>query len=53
MLEYTLVSCLVVLAAFAPYVRWTVKGEGTTASLVDDYTRQCKAAVQFLSLPCP
>ena len=53
MLEYSLVSCLVVLAAFAPYVRWTVKGEGTTASLIEDYTRQCKAAVQFLSLPCP
>ncbi|HPC19160.1 MAG: Flp family type IVb pilin [Kiritimatiellae bacterium] len=53
MLEYTLISCLVVLAAFAPYIRWTAKGSDTTASLVDGYTRQCQGAVQFLSLPCP
>lgn len=53
MLEYVLVSCIVVLAALAPYVKWTVKGDDTTASLVEGYTRQCKAAVQFISLPCP
>ncbi len=53
MLEYTLVSCIVVLAALAPYVRWTGTGTDTTASLVEGYTRQCKGAVQFISLPCP
>jgi Flp pilus assembly pilin Flp len=53
MLEYTLVSCIVVLAALAPYVKWTVKGTDTTASLIDGYTRQTRAAVQFISLPCP
>lgn len=53
MLEYTLVSCIVVLAAFAPYVKWTEKGEDTTASLIDGYARQCQSAVQFISLPCP
>ena len=53
MLEYALVSCLVVVAALAPYARWTVPGTDTTASLVEDYTRQCKSAVQFISLPCP
>lgn len=53
MLEYTLVSCIVVLAALAPYVKWTDKSDGTTASLIDGYTRQCQSAVQFISLPCP
>ena len=53
MLEYSLVSCLVVLAALAPYVEWTVPGTDTTASLIEGYTRQCQSAVQFLSLPCP
>lgn len=53
MLEYALVSCLVVVAALAPYVRWTVPGEGTTASLIEGYADQCKGAIQFLSLPCP
>ena len=53
MLEYTLVSCLVVVAALAPYVKWTVKGTDTTASLIDGYTQQCKGAVEFISLPCP
>lgn len=53
MLEYVLVSCVVVLAAFAPYVKWTSGGDGSTASLVDGYAKQCKSAVQFVSLPCP
>ena len=53
MLEYTLVSCLVVIVALAPYVQWTVKGTDTTASLIDGYTQQCKGAVEFISLPCP
>ena len=53
MLEYTLVSCLVVIVALSPYVQWTVKGTDTTASLIDGYTQQCKGAVEFISLPCP
>ena len=53
MLEYSLVCCLVVLAALAPYVEWTKPGEDTTASLVEEFTDQCKSAVQFISLPCP
>ena len=53
MLEYSLVSCIVVLAALAPYVSWTQKGTDTTASLAEGYTQQCKSAVQFISLPCP
>ena len=53
MLEYALVSCLVVIAALAPYAKWTTMGDGTTASLIDGYARQTKAAIQFLSLPCP
>ena len=53
MLEYSLVSCLVVLAALATYVEWTKPGEDTTASLVEEFTDQCKSAVQFISLPCP
>ncbi len=53
MLEYTLVSCMVVLVALAPYVKWTVKGTDTTTSLIDGYTQQCQGAVEFISLPCP
>ena len=53
MLEYSLVSCIVVLAALAPYVDLTGSGTDSTGSLVAGYTRQCKSAVQFISLPCP
>ena len=53
MLEYTLISCIVVLAAFAPYVRWTEPGEESTTSLIESYARQCQGAAQFISLPCP
>ena len=48
MLEYALVTCLVVIAALVPYVKWT--GDSSFAS---GYTDQCKAAIAFLALPCP
>lgn len=53
MLEYALVSVLVVICALAPYAKWTQPGEDTTASLITGYTTQCRNAIAFLSLPCP
>lgn len=54
MLEYALVTVLVVIFALAPYANWTRPGETeSTASLIKGYTTQCKDAVNFISLPCP
>lgn len=48
MLEYALLTCLVAIVAFIPYVKWTGK-----SSFATDYTKQCKEAIRFLALPCP
>jgi hypothetical protein len=48
MLEYALVTCFVVVAALAPYVKWT-----GGSSFANGYADQCKAAIRFLALPCP
>jgi len=54
MVEYAAVASLVVVAAFAPYVKWTGESaEGSTASLVESFASRVREAVSFLSLPCP
>jgi Flp pilus assembly pilin Flp len=53
MVEYAIVACFVVIAAFAPYVNWTGSREGSTGALVTNYTARIKEATAFISLPCP
>lgn len=54
MVEYAIVAFFVVIAAFVPYVNWTdASKDGSTASLIKNYTARIKEAAAFVSLPCP
>ena len=53
MVEYAIVACFVVVAAFVPYVDWTGTAEGSTGSLVQKYTARIGETAAFIALPCP
>ena len=53
MVEYAVVACFAVIAAFAPYVDWTGTGGESTGSLVKNCTARIGGTAAFVSLPCP